>query len=425
MNPVDLRGILHYIPKFRDKIFVLNIDGAVVTHENFTNLLLDIAVLRSLNIHIVLVHGASVQIESAAKERGITPSNTDGSGVTDAATLEIAVSVANRLSHEILEGLSANDLRGMVTNGITAHSKGILRGVDYEFTGKVERIDIDLFQTLLGKGIVPVVPPLGFDGEGETYRVNSDHVAVELAIQLKAVKLIYLTTRNGLICDDTLVRQLQVQKLDDILAKPASGFSKESISKAEHAAEACNAGVPRIHVINGLIDSGLLSEIFSNEGIGTLIYANEYQQIRPAQRKDIRRILTLTKDSVAKEELVKRTRATLEQNIGDYYIFELDKNPVACVALHCDAERKQGEIAYLCVSASHENQGLGQKLIRFIKEEARKAGMKELIALSTQAFSFFQKKAGFSEGSIDDLPDSRREQYQQNERQSRILKKTL
>src|SRR5947209_7764185 len=152
---------------------------------------MDIAVLRSLNIRVVLVHGASAQIQTLAEEQGITPSNSDGSGLTDAATLKIALTAANRLTHEMLEGLSAYDLRAACTNAIIAHPMGILHGVDHQFTGKVEKVDVELLQTLLNQGVIPVVPPLGFDGDGKTYRVNSDSVALEVARALGAIKLIY------------------------------------------------------------------------------------------------------------------------------------------------------------------------------------------------------------------------------------------
>src|SRR6266545_4716476 len=178
MKPTDLRGILQYIPRFREKVFVLAIDGAVVTGENFANLLLDIAVLRSLNIRVVIVHGASAMIKALGQQQGIQPSDLTGAGVTDADTLKLALTAANRLTHEILEGLAANDLRAACPNAIIAHPMGILQGVDQLFTGKVERVDTELLQTLLNQGIIPVVPPLGFDGDGKTYRVNSDSVAV-------------------------------------------------------------------------------------------------------------------------------------------------------------------------------------------------------------------------------------------------------
>jgi amino-acid N-acetyltransferase len=419
----DLRGILQYIPRFREKTFILSIDGVIITDENFPNLLLDVAVLRSLNIRVVIVHGAAAQIKVLAGEQNVQPSDTDGSGITDAQTLKLALTAANRLTHEILEGLSANDLRAASSNAIIAHPLGIIQGVDHLFTGKVERVDVELLQTLLTQGIIPVIPPLGFDGDGKTYRVNSDSVAVAVADALKATKLIFITSQEGLIYQGQLIRQILVAELNSILGKP--GFAPEMLSKARHAAAACNAGVQRVHIINGRVDEGLLAEVFSNEGIGTLIYAYEYQQVRPAKKKDIRSIQMLTKGSVENSELVKRTRGTIEKQLGDYYIFEIDKNPVACIALHIYPEVNKGELACLYVSPAHENQGIGRKLIQFVENKARETGLSELLALSTQAFTYFQSKAGFAEGTPDDLPPARREKYDQSGRNSKVLVKKL
>ena len=425
MKPTDLRGILQYIPRFREKTFVIAIDGAIVTDENFANILLDIAVLRSLNIRVLIVHGAAAQIAALAEERGMKASDLAGIGLTDAETLKLALTAANRLTHEILEGLATNDLRAVSTNGIVAHPLGIIHGIDHLFTGKVERVDVELFQSLMSQGIIPVVPPLGFDGEGKTYRVNSDHVAVALADALKATKLIFITTADGLMHQGQLIRQMLAGDLDQLLASKKTDFSPEMVSKATHAAAACRAGVPRVHLINGRVDEGLLAEVFSNEGIGTLIYANEYQQIRRALKKDVRSLMLLTKKSVLTEELVKRTRASLEKNLGDYYLFEIDKNPVACVALHIHPEQNKGELAFLFVSPSHENQGIGRKLVQFIEAKAREMGLAEMFALSTQAFTYFQTKAGFVEGTTDDLPPGRREKYDQSGRNSKVLVKKL
>jgi amino-acid N-acetyltransferase len=421
----DLRGILQYIPQFREKTFILSVDGAIVTSENFANILLDVAVLRSLNIRVVLVHGAAAQIKALAEERNFKPSNLDGAGITDAGTLQLALTAANRLTHEILEGLSANDLRAASTNAVIAHPLGIIQGVDHLFTGKVERVDVELLQTLLSQGIVPVVPPLGFDGDGKTYRVNSDSVAIAIADALKATKLMFITTQDGIFCQGRLIRQILVADLDAVLAKDRSEILPEMLSKAIHASAACKAGVQRVHIINGKVDEGLLAEVFSNEGIGTLVYANEYQQIRRALKKDVRHILMLTKDSVLTDELVKRTRSGIEKNLADYYMFDIDKNPVACVALHIYPEESKAELACLYVKPSHENQGIGRKLIQFVENKARETGLNELITLSTQAFTYFQSKGGFAEGTPEDLPPARREKYDQSGRNSKVLVKKL
>jgi amino-acid N-acetyltransferase len=421
----DLRGILQYIPQFREKTFIIEVDGIIVTDENFANILLDVAVLRSLNIRVVLVHGASAQIKALGEKQNIRTSNLDGTGVTDADTLQVAMDAANRLTHEILEGLSANDLRAVCPNAIIAHPLGIIQGVDHLFTGKVERVDVELLQTLLNQGIIPVVPPLGFDGDGKTYRVNSDSVAVAIAEALKATKLIFITAHDGLRHGQLLIRQMLVAELQKLLLQNHGGFGPEMLSKATHSAAACAAGVQRVHIINGRVDEGLLAEVFSNEGIGTLIYANEYQQIRPAKKKDVRAIQMLTKKAVESDELVRRTRASIEKSLGDYYIFEIDKNPVACVALHVYPEQKKGELACLYVNPSHENQGIGRKLIQFVETKAREIGLNELLTLSTQAFTYFQSKAGFMEGTPDDLPPTRREKYDLSGRNSKVLVKKM
>jgi amino-acid N-acetyltransferase len=425
MKLTDLRGILQYVPQFRDKTFVIAVDGDIVTDENFANILLDVAVLRSLNIRVVLAHGVAAQIKAAAEQQGMQASDLDGTGVTDAPTLQLALNAANRLTHEILEGLSAHDMRAACTNAIIAHPLGIIQGVDHLFTGKVQRVDTELLQTLLDRGIIPVLPPLGFDGDGKTYRTNSDSVAVAVAESLKAIKLIYLTAQDGLRYSDQLIRKMLVADLQKLIQVAPGGFAPGLLSKAQHAAAACSAGVERVHIASGREDEGLLAEVFSNEGIGTLIYANEYEQIRPAKKKDIRAIQRLTKKAVEAEELIRRTRVEMEKNLGDYFIFEIDKNPIGCVALHIYPEQKQGEIASLFVSPAHENQGIGRKLIQFIENKAREAGLNELITLSTQAFTYFQSKGGFTEGTADNLPPVRRAKYDQSGRNSKVLVKPL
>jgi amino-acid N-acetyltransferase len=421
----DLRGILQYVPQFRERTFIIAVDAGIVTDENFANILLDIALLRSLNIRVVVVHGAAEQIKTLAERQNVQTSNLDGTGVTDAATLQLAIDAANRVTHEIIGGLSANDLGAASTNAVIAYPLGIIHGVDHLFTGKVERVDTTLLEPLLNQGIVPVVSPIGFSTDGKAYRANSDSVAVAVAQALKAVKLIFITTQDGLRYDDQLIRHMVVTDLQRLLQLASAGFEPEMVSKARHTAAACAAGVPRVHIVNGREDEALLAEVFSNEGIGTLIYANEYEQIRPARKKDIRAIQQLTKKAVEAEELIRRTRTEMERNIADYYIFEIDKNPVACVALHVYPEQQAGELASLFVDPSHENQGIGRKLMHFVEDKAVEMGLSELIVLSTQAFTYFESKGGFVEGTRDALPPARREKYNQDRRNSRVLVKQL
>jgi amino-acid N-acetyltransferase len=421
----DLRGILQYIPQFREKIFILAIDAGIVVDDSLATLLVDVALLRSLNIRVVLVHGAAERIRALAEERHVLASDLEGAGVTDATTLDLALTAANRLTHEILEGLSANDLRAACTNVIVARPVGVIQGVDHLHTGRVERVDAEFLQSLLAQGVIPIIPPLGFDGDGKTYRVNSDAMAVAVAEQLKAVKLIFVTTQRGLLHHGEPIRQMLVDDLRQLLERDRAGFTPDMLSKARHAVLACNGGVPRVHVIDGTLDEGLLGEVFDNHGYGTLIHANEYDNIRPAKRKDVHAIQMLTRQAVQAEELLERTKSSIERRLDDYFIFEIDKNPVACVALHVYPEENQGELACLYVSPSHENQGIGRKLIQFVENRARELGLRELLALSTQAFTYFQSKAKFVEGTADDLPPARRAQYHQSARNSKVLLKQL
>ncbi len=421
----DLREILRYVPSFRDRLFVIGVDGEIVGDERFSNLLLDMALLRSLSIPVVIVHGASFQLKRMAQEQGRTISNADGTGVTDAATLALAITAANRITHDIIEGLATADLRAACTNAVIAHPVGILRGVDMQCTGRVDKIDIDFFRRLLEHNVVPVVPPLGFDGEGHTYRVNSDAVAVELAQALGAIKLIYMTTRDGIERSGRLLHELTVDEADEVLKKHRAELVPEMVSKIEHAVKACRRGVDRVHIINGRLDEGLLGEVFSPQGVGTLVYANEYRAIRPAAKKDARAIVKLIAQSAENDELLKRTRSGIEKQIQDYHVLEIDHNPVGCVALHPYIDEAKAELACLAVSPLHENQGIGRKLMAYVENLARERGFRELFCLSTQAFVYFQQKGGFQDASAADLPAARRQQWEASRRNSRILKKPL
>jgi len=425
MKLPELRGILQYVTRFRDKIFVIAIDGKIIGSENFPNILLDLAVLRSLNIKVVLVHGAGLQIEQAAQEQRINVSSSDGTGVVDETTLQVSINVASRLTNQIMGGLTQVDLRAAYANCIIAHPFGIVHGVDFQFSGKVERVDVQMLELFLNQEIVPVIPPIGFDGEGRTFRVNSDLVALEVAEALHAAKLIFLSPYDGLILEGQRIGHLVAPELEELLKKIKVHLPKGLLSKLEHAAQACRYGVPRVHLLNGSVNEALLAEIFSNGGVGTMVYSNEYEQIRRLYKKDIRAVMSLIQQSIRSEELVRRTRAEILADIDDYWILEIDRHIVGCVAMYPYPEQKMAELACLYVSRSNENQGLGRKLMSFVENLARQRGFSQLIALSTQAFVYLQQKGGFVEAGPEILPPGRRAKYEASGRNSRILVKNL
>lgn len=423
MNVADLREILQYVPRFRERVFVVSVDGAIAASENFANILLDLAVLRSLNIRVILVHGAGAQIRQRAAREGVTLTNSDGTGITDEATLQVSIDAAIRLTNEIMEGLSAVDLRAAYLNAIVAHPAGILAGKDQIFTGKVERVDTRALNLLLEEGIIPVVPPLGFDGEGRTFRVNSDAVAVEVAEAIRAAKVIFLGPGGLLETTPPLPRQFSITEVEEFTRRHGKELSATLSSKLNHAARACRLGIPRVHLLDGTVNEALLAEVFSNEGIGTMVYSNEYQQIRRIFKKDVRGVLGLIRQSVRNEELIRRTRAEILERLEDYWILEIDRNPVACVALHPFPAAGCGELACLHVSKTHENQGYGRKLIGFVEAQARQRGLSRLFALSTQAYNYLQQKGGFRPAGPEVLPPERLAKYQASGRNSMILVK--
>ena len=426
IKPADLRGILKYVPRFQGQIFVLALDGAVVADENFGNLLVDIAVLRSLGIKVVLVHGIGEQLRALSVQRGIPISNDDGAGVTDAATLDLAIRAAARVSHLVLEGLTQNALKCAITNAVRALPVGILRGTDQQHTGKVERVDKEFVLHLINAGIVPIIQPLGYGPEGRTLRVNSDLLAAEVAEALGASKIIYLSAHSGLRIDGTLRHEVAVDELRTMLKDKPEALPEALRSKAAHAVRAIETGVPRVHLVDGRADDSLLNEIFSNEGVGTLIYASDYQQIRQARKGDVRFIWSLTRNAVRREELIHRTQQTIEKNIEQFYVFEIDENIIACVTLAFYPDKPHlAEIGSLYVLPFYHGRGIGRKMVEFACLRAHDHGATTAVALSTQSYSFFTSKLGFTEADKTTLPEARLKSYEDSGRNARVLVKQL
>jgi amino-acid N-acetyltransferase len=424
IKPTDLRGILKYVPRFQGQIFVIAVDGSIVADENFGNLLVDIAVLRSLAIRVVLVHGIGHQLQELSSARHIPITNVDGTGVTDAATLDLAIRASSRVSHAVIEGLTQNGLKCAVTNAVRAVPTGILRGQDQQFTGKVDRIDKDFLGELIAGQVVPIVSPIAFAPDGKSLRVNSDLLAAELAEVLRATKVIYLMPQPGLEIDGQVRRDISVEALRKLVDESPDKISESTRSKALHAIKAIESGTPRIHMLDGRVFDGLLNEIFSNEGVGTLVYGNEYQQIRRARKSDVRLIYNLTRNAVRREELIHRTQQAIEKNIDQFYVFEIDENIIACVTLYFYPDKPQmAEVGSLYVMPFYHNRGIGKKMVEYACMQAQDRGATTVIALSTQSFGFFTNVCGFEESSKEILPEARLKQYEESGRNPKVLMK--
>ncbi len=422
IKPTDLRGILKYVPRFQGQIFVVAVDGAVVADDNFANILLDIAVLKSLGIKVVIVHGIGQQLRGLAELRGIPISDATGEGPTDAATLDLAIRASSRVSHQILEGLTQAGLKCAISNAVRAVPMGILKGADLLFTGRVDRVDKDFLSQIIQHGAVPIVQPIGFDRDGHTLRLNSDLLAREIAEALGATKIVFLAHAPGLEIDGEVRRELSVEVLASLLEKNADSLPERIRSKARQAVTAILAGVPRVHLVDGALPDGLINEIFSNVGVGSLIYGNDYQQIRRATRRDVRAIYNLLRNAVKREELVHRTQQAIEKNIDQFFVYEIDENLVATVSLAFSPDKPDlAELGSLYVVPYYHGRGLGKKMVAFACLEARQRGASKVVALSTQSFAFFTGVCGFTEGNKDHLSEARLKAYEESGRNSRIL----
>lgn len=426
IKPTDLRGILKYVPRFKDQIFVIAIDGSVIAAENFPNIALDIAVLRSLGIKVVVVHGIGHQLAELSVSRRVPITDTFGTGVTDAATLDLAIRAAGRVTHLVLEELTQNGLKGALTNAVRSAPLGILRGVDHQFTGKVDRVDKEFLQHLITAQIVPVVNPIAFDRDGRPLRVNSDLLAAELAEALQASKIIYFNDCAGLEVNGKLRHEIASERLREIVTKHPETINEPMLSKATYALKAIDTGTPRVHLLDGGIYDGLLNEIFSNQGVGTLIYGNEYQQIRQATRSDAKAIHNLTRQAVKREELLFRSQQAVEKNIDQFHVYEIDENIIACVSLSPYADKPGfAELGSLYVMPFYHDRGIGRKMVEYACKTAREKGAKKVVALSTQAYTFFTSVCGFEEADKTVLPDARLKSYEDSGRKSRVLVKNL
>ena len=294
---------MQYVPQFRGATFVVALDGAVIDSPDFSNILLDLAVLRSLNIHVVLIHGAAAQVKALGEKREIELSNCDGTGITDEATLEVSMDAISRLSNTVMQSLTTVKIRAASTNAIHARPAGIIGGVDTQFTGTIDRVDSEMLRSFLDQNIMPVVQPLGFDADGRTLRVNSDKVAREVAISLLAAKIIFVSLNEPMSNGSFHSRQWSAENAVAVLeSEESKSFSTGFRSKITEAIRATRDGVPRVHVIGVARNDALLAELFSNEGVGLMVYADAYHQHRAANNDDADEIYSLIRRAVVDEQ---------------------------------------------------------------------------------------------------------------------------
>ena len=421
----DIRGILRYVPQFRGQTFVVLVEGEVIDSENFANVLMDLAVLQSLSIHVVLVFGCRHQIRELAARQGVGLSSHDGLGPTDDATLQVSIDAASRLGTHLMQQLTTVNLQAAMTNAVIAHPAGVISGQDLRHTGSIDRVDEHMLQALIDSGMIPLVPPLGYDRTGRTVRLNSSAVACQIAVELKAAKLLFVVPDAFQEPDGKRLRQLSVEEAKALAEQLHSQPEPSRAHQLRTAARACESGVPRAHFVDGRLDEALLGELFSNEGVGTMIFADAYQQIRGARKSDIPAILSMIQQAVSDQELVARNRQQIRERLPDYFVLEVDGNLLGIVAVHFWTEEKLAEIGCLYIRKSHEGQGYGMRLVSFAERRARELQAGKIFALSTQAYDYFETKLGYANWTVEALPAARRVQSERSGRNSRVMVKAL
>jgi amino-acid N-acetyltransferase len=427
-----VRQAAPYIHAFRGKTFVIAFGGEVLESDAAQKLIHDIALLDSMGIHLVLVHGARPQIDAEMQARGLTPRFHNGLRVTDAETLACVKRAmgVSRIEIEALlsQGLPNTPMAGgflRVTGGnfITAKPVGVVDGVDFLFTGAVRKIIAEEIRADLDQENVVLITPIGASPTGEIFNLAWEEVAEAVAVAVQADKLIYLCDAPGLV-------DKAGELIDAISGDEAEQLLKRKVQQSTDAARvlpgalrACRAGVGRVHFLDRRTDGAMLMEFFTREGIGTVLTAAPLARLREATHEDVGAILALIAPLEADGTLVRRGRERLEMEITRFSLLEHDGVIVGCAALYPFSGDKAAELACLAVMADYQRAGYGDQLRRHIEERARKMKLKRLFVLTTRTAHWFVER-GFVERGVDALPAAKRDLYN-FQRRSKVFVKAL
>lgn len=423
-----------YVTAHRDKTFVIMLDGNTTSSPNFSNIIDDISLLHSLGIKLVIVFGARKQINDALAEAHIAERYHKNIRVTDPQTLHLVKQVVGSLQFDITARLSLrmnnithNGVPNVVSgNFVIAQPLGVDDGVDYQLSGKVRKIDSEGIKQQLERNAIVVISPIGVSVTGETFNLAFEELAAQIAIKLKAEKVIGFCEKQGIIDENQqVIADLTLLSAEEHLRQ---FIAKDSYHSSEArflqtALEACRNGVKRAHLLSYLEDGSLLQELFSRDGIGTQISLESSEIVRIANIKDIPSLLALIHPLEQQGILVKRSREQLEMEIDHYTIIDRDGVIIACAALNPYFEEKMAEMACVAVHPDYRNSSRGDILLSHIQKRAIALGIKKLFVLTTRTVHWFQER-GFEIANVEDLPQEKREKYNY-QRRSKILIQAL
>jgi len=428
----SFRNSAGYINAFRGRTFVIAFGGEMLADEQFAPLVHDIALLNSLGIKLVLIHGARPQIESRLKERKFTSEYANDIRVTDDNALVCVKEASSSVRADIEALLSIGLTNSPVScsrisvisgNFVTAQPYGVRDGVDYMHTGEVRKIDHTAIKQVLENNSITLLSPIGYSSTGEIFNLSVEDVATAAAIELQADKLIYLVDAKGVTNKrNSLIRELTLDDAKKLLEeKNKLGAPIQRCLTS--AIKACQNEIERTHILNRHIEGALLLELFTRDGCGTLITSESFEDIRPATIDDLAGLIELITPLEDEDILVRRSREKLEMEIEHFTVVERDGMIIACAALYPFLQEKVAELACLAVHPDYQGKSRGDQLLKYIERQTKQLGIKQLFVLTTRTAHWFRER-GYSSNDIKKLPIKRKSLYNY-QRQSKMFAKDI
>lgn len=426
-----LRAVAPYIHAFRGKTLVVGFVGELVASGRLNALVQDLSLLHAMGMRLVLVYGSRPQVEEQMSLRGAASRYHGGLRITDPIALECAKEAAGETRLDIEAAFSQGlpntpmahaAIRVISGNFVTARPVGIVDGVDFEHTGVVRKVDVRAIRTVLGNDALVLLPPLGFSPTGEAFNLSMEDLACATAIALDADKLIFVTETGGIVdAQGRLQTEITESHARELLV--CGHLPPDTADTLRYALKACDGGVARAHIVPLSMDGSVLLELFLHDGVGSMVVEETLEALREATPDDVGGILALIRPLEEDGTLVKRDRALIEREVGNFTVIEHDGVIFGCAALYAFPEDDVGELACLAVNPQVQGKGDGERILQRIEQRARAAGLSRLFVLTTRTSHWFQKR-GFRVGTVDDLPRARKNLYNW-QRKSQVLTKVL
>ena len=431
------RTVAPHIHAYHGKTFVVAITGELIAAGKLSSFAQDLAILHAMGIKLVLVHGFRPQVNEQLRSKGHEARYSHGLRITDAVALDSAQEAAGQLRFEIEAAFSqglpntpmANAIVRVVSgNFLTARPVGIVDGVDFIHSGVVRKVDGAAIRSAIDIGAMVLLSPFGFSPTGEAFNLTMEDVATSTAVALQADKLLFITEVPGIHEDlsdpespiDTELALADAEKLLTALPRPEK--PTDPAFYLQYCVKACRAGVERSHILPFAMDGALLMEVFTHDGIGTMVVDEKLESLREATSDDIGGVLQLIEPFEQDGTLVKRSRTEIERDIGHYTVIEHDGVIFGCAALYPYPEAKTAEMAALTVSPQVQSQGDGERILKRVEQRAKAMGLDSIFVLTTRTMHWFIKR-GFVQVDPDWLPDARKRKYNWDRRSQVLVKK--